>query len=56
MKLFTSSQYIREHIHTGYYFGVKDPESGKYVYVGLSQRPWEYIFRMTNARSICPGS
>lgn len=48
------SKVIPDSMRTGYLFGVKDPDTGLYVYIGMSQRPWEYIFRMMNARSICP--
>ncbi len=31
----------------GYIFAIKDPDTGKYIYLGISQRPWELIYRMS---------
>jgi hypothetical protein len=45
---------ITGQMRAGYIFGVKEPETGKYVYIGLSRRPWEYLYRMVNSRKICP--
>lgn len=35
----------------GYLFGIRDPDDPeKYIYIGMSERPWEMIFRMVYNR------
>lgn len=34
-------------LRVGYIFAIKSPDTGKYVYLGISQRPWELIYRMS---------
>lgn len=35
----------------GYIYGVKDPDTGKYVFIGNGMRPWESIQRHLNRSS-----
>lgn len=41
-------------LRPGYIFAVKDPDTGLYFYVGQSQRPHEYIFRLATQPAIMP--
>lgn len=45
------NEYKNQH---GYVYGVKSPEDGMYVYVGVSTEPWKAIARLCTDRKTCP--
>lgn len=38
----------------GFVFGIINPETGYYIYVGIAVRPWEQINRLCNSKTMCP--